>query len=423
MRILLAGQTYDPPVNGPGVFSRQLAEGFVREGHQVLVLTPSPRLRAVGRLQHGVQIEGVPALPLFPPYSDVRVSLLSGPWVGRLLDRFRPDVVHLQDHYPLCRSVLAAARRRDAPVLATNHFLPENMLPYIPLPEWCRPRIEGLLWKTALDVLNRADLVTAPSRTAAEILRERGLRVEVRVVSCGVDVQRFAPDPGVDRRGVRRRYGLDPEATLFLYVGRLDREKRVEILLHALTRLDRGDLQLAVVGQGRHRTALLALAVRLGLARRVAFLGYVPGGDLPALLSSADVFAMPSDAELLSIATLEAMASGRPILAADARALPELVRPGVNGILFRPGDIESAARGIAALADHREGWARMGAASRARALPHDCRETRRRYLELYGSLRRSVGGGPPSPSPDRNDPEAPKVPNLWGSENAYVDVP
>jgi glycosyltransferase involved in cell wall biosynthesis len=394
MRILLAAQTYDPPVNGPGVFSRQLAEGFVREGHQVLVLTPSPRLRAVGRLQNGVQVEGVPALPLLPPYSDVRVSLLSGPRVARLLDRFRPDVVHLQDHYPLCRSVLGAARRRDVPVLATNHFLPESMLPYIPLPGWCRPRIEGLLWKTALDVLNRADLVTAPSRTAAQILRERGLRVAVHVVSCGVDVERFVPDPGVDRRGVRYRYGLDPEATLFLYVGRLDREKRLEILLHALTRLDRRNLHLAMVGQGRHRAALLGLVERLGLARRVAFLGYVPGGDLPALLSSADVFAMPSDAELLSIATLEAMASGRPILAADAQALPELVQPGANGILFRPGDVESAARGIAALADHREDWARMGAASRARALPHDCRETRRRYLELYESLGHSVGGWP-----------------------------
>ncbi len=386
MRIVLAGQTYNPPINGPGVFSVQLAEGLAREGHQVMVLTPSTSLRAVRQFQNGVRVEGIPAVPLFPPYVDVRVSLAPGPWVRRLLDEFRPHVVHLQDHYPLCRGVLRAARRREIPVLATNHFVPENILPHIPLHRHAPRLLTRLLWATARAVLDRADLVTAPSRTAAQILRDCGLQAEVRAISCGVDLERFAPDAAVDRRAVRQRYGLEPASTLFLYVGRLDREKRLEILLHALARLDRNDLQLAMVGQGRQRKALGALADELGLGPRAVFPGYVPSTDLPALLNSADVFVMPSDAELLSIATLEAMATGRPILAADARALPELVRPEVNGILFRPGDCENAARGMAQLADHRELWARMGAASRALALRHDARETRRRYLELYASL-------------------------------------
>ncbi len=275
-------------------------------------------------------------------------------------------------------------------MLATNHFVPENMIPYVPLLRRAPRLLTRLLWRTALGVLDRADLVTAPSRTAAQILRDCGLQVEVRAVSCGVDVEHFTPDQDVDRRAVRLRYGLEAEATLFLYVGRLDREKCLEVLLQALARLDRHDLQLVMVGQGRHRRALAALAQALHLGRRAVFPGYVPTADLPALLNSADLFAMPSDAELLSIATLEAMATGRPILAADARALPELVRPGVNGILFRPGDPESAARGIAELADHRETWARMGAASRALALHHDCRKTLRRYLELYESLPRAA---------------------------------
>jgi len=390
MRIAMAGQTYDPPINGPGVFSIQLAEGLARQGHRVMVLTPSPCLRAVDRIQNGVRVEGIPAVPLFPPYADIRVNVAPGLWVGRLLDEFQPDVVHLQDHYPLCRGVLRAARRRGIPVLATNHFVPENMLPYVPLLRRAPGLLTRLLWRTALGALDRADLVTAPSRTAAQILRDCGLRVEVRAVSCGVDVEHFTPDQDVDRRAVRLRYGLEVEATLFLYVGRLDREKCLEVLLQALARLDRHDLQLAMVGQGRHRRALAALAQALTLGRRAVFPGYVPTADLPALLNSADVFAMPSDAELLSIATLEAMATGRPILAADARALPELVRPGLNGFLFRPGDSESAARGIAELADHREAWARMGAASRALALAHDCRETLRRYLELYESLPRAA---------------------------------
>ncbi len=404
MRIVLVSQTYDPPLNGPGVFSIQLAEGLACKGHQVMVMMPSPRLRTASRSQHGVRIEAIPAVPLFPPYGDIRVPVAQGRRAGRLLDQFRPDAVHLQDHYPLCRSALRAARRRGIPVLATNHFVPENLIPHIPLLRRAPRLLARLLWSTVLGVLNQADLVTAPSRTAAEILGDCGIRVEVQAISCGVDVERFAPDPHVDRRAVRRQYGLEAEATLFLYVGRLDREKRLEVLLRALARLARQDLQLAMVGQGRHREALVALADALRLGRRVAFPGHLPTADLPRLLNSADVFAMPGDAELLSIATLEAMATGRPILAANARALPELVRPGVNGLLFRPGDPEDAARKMAELADHREAWARMGAASRALALPHDGRETLRRYLELYQSLSRTarrVAAPGPGPGPRR----------------------
>ncbi len=389
MRIALAAHTYEPPINGPGVFAIQLAEGLAREGHQVMVLMPSSHLWGEHRSRHGVRIEGLPALPLFPPYRDVRVPLAQGRRAGRLLDCFRPEVVHLQDHYPLCRSVLRAARRRQIPVLATNHFVPENMIPHIPFLRRAPHLLARLLWGTVLPVLNQADLVTAPSHTAAEILRACGIRVEVRAISCGVDVKQFAPDPDVDRRAVRRRYGLKAEATLFLYVGRLDREKRLEVLLQALARLDRQDLQLVMVGQGRQREALLALAEALRLGRRVVFPGYVPTADLPLLLNCADVFAMPGDAELLSIATLEAMATGRPILAADARALPELVRPRMNGLLFRPRDPEDAARKMRELADHPEAWARMGRASRALALLHDSRETLRQYLTLYRTLSRA----------------------------------
>jgi 1,2-diacylglycerol 3-alpha-glucosyltransferase len=95
---------------------------------------------------------------------------------------------------------------------------------------------------------------------------------------------------------------------------------------------------------------------------------------------------MPSDAELQSIATLEAMATGRPILAANARALPELVQPGVNGYLFEHGDPENAARAIAKLVDQRDDWAAMGAASREIALPHNLANTIHRYEELYSTL-------------------------------------
>jgi glycosyltransferase involved in cell wall biosynthesis len=386
MHIVIAGQTYYPASNGQAVFTTHLAEGLALAGHQVMAIVPSDGRQAHCRFSHGVQVQAVSSIPLAPVYPDVYFTLFPGRQVGRLLDEFRPDVVHIQDLYPSGRAVVGAARRRQIRTIGTNHFLPENIVHYLPAPAWSRPLLNRILWATMLEVYNRLDLATTPTETAARILRRQRIRVPVHPVSCGVDLNRFRPDPAVDRAGLRQRYGLDPARAVFLFVGRIDQEKRLDVLLKAVPRLARDDVQLGIVGRGRHTQALQALAGQLDLGDRAVFTGYVPAEDLPALLNSVDVFAMPSEAELQSIATLEAMACGRPILAANARALPELVENGVNGYLFRPGGPADAARRMVQLVEERDRWPAFGAASLARARVHSLGHTVQRYLELYRSL-------------------------------------
>ncbi|HBY98432.1 MAG: glycosyltransferase [Ardenticatenaceae bacterium] len=396
MRIVIAGHTYDPTLNGQGRFTVHLAEGLARAGHQVTVIVPSDRGRAYATSQNNVCLQAITALPLTPLYGDVFVPPRAGAEAGPLLDTVRPEIVHIQDHYPLSRGVLRAALKRGIPLIGTNHFLPENITPYVPIVsrfEQGRALLDRLLWKMVLDVFNRLDLATAPTETAATILRRHALQVPVRAISCGVDVDRFRPDPHVNRTEICLRYGLDPQRTILLYVGRIAREKRLDVLLQALYRLQRDDVQLAIAGRGRDLAGLLAFASQLKLGRRVVFTGYVPSEDLPALLNSADIFTMPSEAELESIATLEAMATGRPLLASDARALPELVEHDVNGYLFQAGNIEDAARRMAELVDRRDCWAAMGAASLAIVQRHDLSTMLRRYEALYYSLLERLATG------------------------------
>ncbi|MDI7274634.1 MAG: glycosyltransferase [Anaerolineae bacterium] len=390
MRVLIAGQTYRPAVNGAAVFTINLAEGLARAGHQVVVLVPSDRIHAYRTASNGVHIEAVRALPLVPLYSDVYVTLQAGRQVRRLLGALAPDIVHIQDHYPLSRTVVSACLRHGLPLVATNHFLPENVAHHVPVFRRARRLLDPVLWGMVLEVFNHADAVTSATETAVSILREQGLRPPAQAISCGVDLERFRRASTVDRAAVRLRYGLDPQRPLFLYLGRLDPEKRLDVLLRALRHLGRSDLQLAIVGRGRRTRMLRRMTSQLGLDGQVVFTGYVPGEDLPALLTSADVFAMPSEAELQSIATLEAMATGRPVLAADARALPELVWEGVNGRLFRSGDPHDAARCMAWLLDERERWGAMGAASHVLARGHSVENTIRRYEELYMAVLGSV---------------------------------
>ncbi len=385
MRVLITGQTYYPERNGQAVFTVHLAEGLAARGHQVMVITPSPTLRSYLEHLHGVLVGWIGAIPL-PFYKEVHWTPRPGPIARTLVSYFRPEVVHIQDHYPLARAVAFAAKRTGIPLLGTNHFLPENLMRNMPGPLRYSRWVERVLWATMLDLYNRFDLVTTPTETAAAILRQQDIRVPVRAVSCGVNIHRFHPDPTLDRAAVRRRYGLSPEKALFLYVGRVDREKRVDVIVRAMSLLNRDDVEFGIGGRGLHLKELRDLVRDLGLEDKVKFLGYVPADDLPAVLNSADVFVMPSEAELQSIATLEAMATGRPVLLANARALPELVEPGVNGYLFRSGDPEDAARYMNRLVEENDRWPEMGAASRRIAEGHSLERMWETYEGIYAEL-------------------------------------
>ena len=150
--------------------------------------------------------------------------------------------------------------------------------------------------------------------------------------------------------------------------------------------MNREDIQLVVAGKGAYRAQLIALTGELGLSQKVHFTGFLPNEDLPSVLNSIDIFAMPSEAELLSISTLQAMGCSRPVLAADAVALPELVTEDLNGMLFKPGDVADAARCMQWFADHPQRWSAMGAASLAKVQAHSVENIVHQYESLYENV-------------------------------------
>jgi glycosyltransferase involved in cell wall biosynthesis len=307
--------------------------------------------------------------------------------VRRAFEVFHPDIVHIQDHYPISHAAVKSAHKYDLKVVGTNHFMPENVAPYFPVLSDFKSGFDKVMWAWPLGLYNQLDVVTAPSETAAAIMRRHGLQPPVHPISCGIDLERFQPKPQADRHALRQRFGLDPDKITFLYIGRVDAEKRLEVLIQALHQLGHQDIHLTIAGKGADRHRLADLASQLGVEQQVRFLGFVPEADKVDLLNSADVFAMPSEAELLSIATLEAMACGRPVLAARSKALPELVDEGINGYLFKPGEVRDAARKMTLLAEHPEGWERMGAASLEKARRHGLEATVHKYDNIYQDLR------------------------------------
>lgn len=391
-RILIGADTYHPDVNGAAYFGYRLAAGLAARGHDVHVVCPSPTGPFEVGVDDGVTVHRLRSVRT-PVHPTFRVSPppLVGPATRRVLEAVRPDVVHVQSHFLVGRALLRAATQAAVPSLATNHFMPDNLMAYAHVPAAARRMVCALAWRDFARVFATADQVTTPTPIAADLIQGKGLAAPVSAISCGIDLERFRPREGGGQAAAE--LGLPARPTL-LFVGRLDAEKRLWELVSALPVIRRAvDAQLVLVGIGSQESQLRRMADRLGVTEHVYWLGFVPDQRLPAVYAAADVFCMPGTAELQSLVTLEAMASGLPVIAADAMALPHLVRPGVNGYLYRPGDLETLAQYASELLSEPATRDRMGRASRALASRHGLDRTLAAFEQLYASLVGTASDG------------------------------
>lgn len=386
MRILISGTTYLPAFNGQAIFTTHLTEGLVQNGHQVCMVTPSEHGSAYQIMRNGVNICGVRSFDLEKLHDQAYESFFSDHEVKRIFETFIPEIVHLQDHFPLSKCVQKAARRNGLPIVGTNHFMPENLAHYVPLPKIIKPAFKKLLWWWMKRVYNHLDCVTAPSATAVELLKEQKINEPLLAISCGINFKQYHRIENVERGAVRKKYGISEDSIVFQFVGRVDAEKRLDVIIHAIHEINRTDIVLVVTGKGAAMNHYQNLVASLGVKKNVIFTGFLSEDDLALLLNSVDIFSMPSEAELLSIACLEAMACGLPLLAARSQALPELVDPGLNGYLFEPGDVADAVKHMMLLVGDLDKLPQMGKHSLEKVKSHSIENVIGRYETLYGTL-------------------------------------
>jgi glycosyltransferase involved in cell wall biosynthesis len=169
------------------------------------------------------------------------------------------------------------------------------------------------------------------------------------------------------------------------YVGRLDREKHVYVLLEAMAKLPSDfKLDLNIIGGGAQLAELKTLAAQLKIERRIHFLGELGDHEVVEELGRSSAFVMPSTQELLSLATLEAMAAGRPVIAARALALADLVTDGTSGLLFQPDSANDLAKTIQVMFTQPEEYFQsLAVAAKQTALNHSIENALAKYLAFY----------------------------------------
>lgn len=381
VKIALVTETFPPEVNGVAMTLKRLADGVARRGDELTVLRPRQAADQARpqTLDTPYREILVPGLPL-PRYEGL---MIGWPVLWRLLriwSQERPDVVHVATEGPLGWAALGATARLAIPTSSSFHT---NFHQYGEHYGY------GAFLHVAFAYLrsfhNETSVTMVPTRQMRDQLRDEGFWDPV-VVSRGVDARLFSPE----RRSadLRRLWGVTEGDPVFLYVGRVAREKNIGLAVESFLAARERDprARFVIVGDGPEREALQRQYPDFHFA------GMQRGEALAAHYASGDVFLFPSVTETFGNVVTEALGSGLVVVTYDYAAGREHIRHGENGIMAPFADPAAFRAATVGIASRPELWPAMRAAARATALGVTWDAIIDRFRETLAGVARSHRG-------------------------------
>jgi len=371
LRVALFSGNYNYVRDGANQALNRLVEYLLRQGARVRVYAPIVEPAAFPPTG---DLVGIPAVPI-PTRSEYRFPLGLSRTNREDLARFAPDVLHLSSPDMTAHAALKWGEERDLPVLASVHTRFETYPRYYGL-AFAEPWLVGIMQR----FYNRCDALVAPSESMADVLRAQGMGEDIGIWSRGVDRTVFDPD----RRDLawRRSLGIADDEVAIGFLGRLVMEKGLDVFGDTVAALRARNVPhtVLVVGEG---------PARGWFAERVpeaVFTGIQTGAELGRAVASMDVLLNPSITETFGNVTLEAMASGVPVIAARATGSTSLVVEGETGRLVAPGDVEAFADAIAGYVADPAKRRAHGEAAEVRSRAYSWDAINRTVADKYASL-------------------------------------
>ena len=328
MRIAIFTETYLPQINGVVTHIKILKEGLEALGHTVLIVTADSKAHT-HYLKDNVlhcpahNLKRIYNLDLASPVSRTRLKYLR---------EFRPDIIHVHNEFSIGLSGMAIAKILKVPLVYTLHTMYDDYIYYI-APKPLIPLTKKLSHRYFRMFPQNAAVVTGPSKKCQEYTYEIGSDKKVEVIPNPVELDAFAPQTSTpqQRAQIREQYHIPQDATVACFVGRLGREKSVDVLLRfwAQEMKPQDNMRLLIIGDGPEKEPLQQLAQQLGITDTVIFTGKVLHPDLPPYIHTCDIYVTAS------LSMLEGMAGGLPVLQLYDELNADQVTDGVNGYMFR----------------------------------------------------------------------------------------
>lgn len=334
MRIALFTETYLPHINGVVTHVKILRDGLEQLGHQVLVVTADAEAR-----HHYIDEEGILHCPAHTSkkFYNYSLSLPVSSSRLKLVRQFQPDIIHIHNEFGIGMSGLLCSKILRVPLVYTLHTMYDDYIYYI-APKPLVKAATGVSHRYFKFIAKHSNALTGPSQKCQEYFRLTGLKKDVSVIPNAVEVDAFSPRQVEDgkKQELREKCGIKDGAMVACFVGRLGREKSVDVLLDywkaAITPEDH--IHLVIIGDGPVRPELEKQAEELGLGDMVTFTGKVEHEDLPPYYALCDVYVTASLSDTNSISMLEGMCSGLPVLQRTDPLNADQVRDGKNGFNF-----------------------------------------------------------------------------------------
>ena len=334
MRIAIFTETYLPQINGVVTHIKILKEGLEALGHTVLIVTADSKAHT-HYLKDNVlhcpahNLKRIYNLDLASPVSRTRLKYLR---------EFRPDIIHVHNEFSIGLSGMAIAKILKVPLVYTLHTMYDDYIYYI-APKPLIPLTKKLSHRYFRMFPQNAAVVTGPSKKCQEYTYEIGSDKKVEVIPNPVELDAIAPQTSTpqQRAQIREQYHIPQDATVACFVGRLGREKSVDVLLRfwAQEMKPQDNMRLLIIGDGPEKEPLEQLAQQLGITDTVIFTGKVLHPDLPPYIHTCDIYVTASLSDTNSISMLEGMAGGLPVLQLYDELNADQVTDGVNGYMFR----------------------------------------------------------------------------------------
>ncbi len=323
LRIALVSGNYNYVRDGANQALNRLADYLLRQGAQVRAYAPTV---ANPQIEPNVEIVHIPSMPI-PRRPEYRLPLALTSRARRDLAEYQPNIVHIASPDIVSHRAVSWARRRNIATVASIHTRFDTYLSYYHL-EFLEPAARAIMRR----LYRRCDAIVVPAESTAAVLRAQRMNRDISIWTRGVDRQQF--HPGRRDMDWRRGLGIDDDALVVAFLGRVVMEKGLDLFADAIDALAERQVKhrVLVIGEGPARPWF---EQRLPEA---IFIGQQEGNDLARALASSDVLLNPSVTETFGNVTLEAMACGLPVVAAVATGATSLVRDGDTGILVEPGD-------------------------------------------------------------------------------------
>lgn len=347
LRIAVVTETWAPEINGVAMTLGQLVSRLQQRGHRLQLVRPARPGERRCSTEELVRVSGM----AIPGYRELRFGLPAAGALKRAWQLYRPDVIYVATEGPLGWSAIRTAERLGIPAVSGFHTQFHQYSGYYGA-AWLQPLIYGYL-------------KSLHNRTACTLVPTEAMRLgmmsefdNVRVLGRGIDTALFNPRHRCEK--LRREWGAGEGGSVFLYVGRLAREKNIDTVLRTFLRLRHGNerARLVLVGHGPDYQRLYERH------EGVIFVGSRVGEDLARHYASADAFLFPSQSETFGNVVLEAMASGLAVVAYDEAAAGIHICHGENGLLAESGDIATFLRHSSTLLNNHAYRGELGRAAR-----------------------------------------------------------